>query len=143
MMRRGDYIYPGAIRWYGCGNMNYWEAQKSFWKTPAGIAIWIALLAAILGVGLLALNLLVSPYPVIESFDANPAVIRSGEATNLSWSVVGASQVRISQGIGQVTLKGFVSAMPSKTTTYELTAVNGSRNGSKDVRVTVLPQQKN
>ncbi len=123
--------------------MNYWEAQKSFWKTPAGLAIWIALLVAILGGGLLALNLFVSPYPVIESFDANPAVIREGEAANLSWSVVGASHVFIDHGIGQVALKGFVSAAPSETTTYELVAVNGSRNGSMQVRVMVLPQQKN
>lgn len=123
--------------------MNYWEAQKSFWKTPAGVAIWLALLVAILGGGLLALNLLVSPYPVIESFDANPSVIRAGEATNLSWSVVGASRVFMNQGIGQVDLKGNVLATPSESTTYELVAVNGSRNRSMQVRVMVLPQQKN
>ena len=35
---------------------NYWEMQQSFWKTPAGIAIWILLLGAFLGGGLLALN---------------------------------------------------------------------------------------
>lgn len=123
--------------------MNYWEAQKSFWKTPIGILIWFVLLGVMFGGGLLALNFLVTPYPVIESFDAHPAVIRAGETTNLSWSVVGASQVRISQGIGQVDLEGNVLATPSETTTYELWAVNGSRNGAKEVRVMVLPQQKN
>jgi hypothetical protein len=122
--------------------MNYWDRQKSFWKTPAGIVIWFALLVAILGGGLLALNIFVSPYPVIESFDANPPVIQAGEATNLSWSVVGASHVFIDHGIGQVDLKGFEKATPSETTTYELTAVNGSRNGSMEVLVMVSPQHK-
>ncbi len=122
--------------------MNYWDRQKSFWKTPAGLAIWFALLVAILGGGLLALNLLVSPYPVIASFDADPAVIRAGEAANLSWSVIGATYVFIDQEIGQVDLKGFEKVMPSETTTYELAAANGSRNRSMEVKVMVFPQHK-
>lgn len=122
--------------------MNYWDRQKSFWKTPAGLAIWFALLVAILGGGLLALNLLVSPYPVIESFDVDPAVIRAGEAANLSWSVIGASSVFLDHGIGQVDLRGFERVMPSGTTTYELAAVNGSRNRSMQVKVMVYPQHK-
>jgi hypothetical protein len=122
--------------------MNYWERQKSFWKTPAGLAIWFVLLVAILGGGLLALNRFVSPYPVIESFDADPAVIRAGEATNLSWSVIGASDVFLDHGIGQIDLKGFERVMPSETTIYELAAVNGSRNRSMQVKVMVHPQDK-
>jgi len=122
--------------------MNYWEAQKSFWKTPAGLVIWVALLVAILGGGLLALNLFVSPYPVIESFEAHPAVVRAGEATNLSWSVIGASHVFIDHGIGQVDLRGFEKVTPPETTTYELAAVNGSRNRSMELKVMVLPQHK-
>jgi hypothetical protein len=117
--------------------MNYWEMQKSFWKTPAGIAIWLALLVAVLGGGLLALNIFVSPYPVIESFDARPGVASAGEASNLSWSVVGASQVEIQPGIGPVALKGFKMVSPLVTTTYTLMAVNGSRNRSMNARVLV------
>ena len=109
---------------------NYWEMQKSFWKTPMGIAIWIMLLAAILGGGLLALNVFGSPYPVIESFRADPVVVTPGGASNLSWSVIGAARVEIDQGVGEVALQGFMQVKPIKTTTYRLTAVNGSINRS-------------
>ncbi len=117
--------------------MNYWEMQKSFWKTPTGIAIWVVLLAAMLGGSLLALNIFVSPYPVIEFFDAEPIVIGLGNASNLSWSVIGASEVEIDQGIGQVELKGSKGVSPQQTTTYTLTAVNGTRSRSRDVQVIV------
>ncbi len=117
--------------------MNYWEMQKSFWKTPLGIVIWVVLLAAILGGGLLALNILVTPYPVIEFFDAKPMIIDLGNASILSWNVIGADWVEIDQGIGLVELKGARRISPQRTTTYELTAVNGTRSRSRDVRVIV------
>ena len=117
--------------------MNYWDMQKSFWKTPIGVAIWIILLAAILGGGLLALNLFASPYPIIEQFDAKPILVSPGEPANLSWSVIGASRVEISHGIGQVESKGFRIMSPSETTIYTLMAINGTRNRSADVRVMV------
>ena len=116
---------------------NYWEMQKSFWKTPTGIVIWIMLLAAILGGGLLALNVFGSPYPVIESFRADPVVISPGDASNLSWSVIGAARVEIDQGVGEVSLKGFMQVKPIKTTTYRLTAVNGSINRSTTLEIMV------
>jgi hypothetical protein len=117
--------------------MNYWEMQKSFWKTPTGIVVWVVLLAAILGGGLLALNVFVSPYPVIEFFDAKPMVIGLGNASNLSWSVIGASWVEIDPGIGRVELKGSRRVSPLQTTTYTLTTVNGTRSRSRDVQVIV------
>jgi len=116
---------------------NYWEMQKSFWKTPAGIAVWILLLAAFLGGGLLTLNFFGSPYPVIEHFQADPAVMSPGEVSNLSWSVVGASRVEIDQGVGRVDLKGVAAIKPSMPTTYRLTAVNGSINRSMDLEIIV------
>lgn len=117
--------------------MNYWDMQKSFWKTPAGIAIWIVMLVAVVGGGLLALNAFVSPYPVIEFFDADPVVVNPGESSNLSWNIIGASRVEIDHGIGLVELHGFRQVAPSETATYSLTAVNGSRNRTRDVRVLV------
>ena len=117
--------------------MNYWKMQKSFWKTPTGIVIWVVLLAAILGGSLLALNVFVSPYPVIEFFEAKPVVVGPGNASNLSWSAVGAGRVEIDPGIGQVELKGFREVSLQETTTYTLTAVNGTRSRSRDARVIV------
>jgi hypothetical protein len=134
-IQRGWYLFASSddkVR-----HMNYWEMQKSFWKTPAGVVIWMGILAVILGGLLLALNLFVSPFPIIESFDADPTVIQPGENVNLSWSVIGATQVLIDQGIGAVESKGFRSVSPVETSVYTLTALNGSRNRSADVRVIV------
>lgn len=117
--------------------MNYWDMQKSFWKTPIGIAIWIGMLAVILGGLLLALNLFVSPFPIIESFDADPVLIQPGGTANLSWSVIGATSVEIDPGVGNVELKGYRYVSPTKTTVYTLMALNGTRNRSADVRVIV------
>ncbi len=117
--------------------MNYWDMQKSFWKTPIGIVIWIGMLATILGGLLLALNLFVSPFPIVESFDADPVVIHPGGFANLSWSVIGATYVAIDQGIGAVKPKGYRSVSPTKTTVYTLMALNGTRNRSADVRIIV------
>jgi hypothetical protein len=117
--------------------MNYWEMQRSFWKTPTGIAIWLALLVAIIGGGLLALNVFVSPYPVIEFFDADPVAVNSSEASNISWSVIGATQVEVNHEIGRVGLKGFALVFPEETTIYTLTAVNGSRSRSLDAKVII------
>lgn len=117
--------------------MNYWETQKSFWKTPSGVAIWMGLLAIILGGLLLALNLLVSPFPIIESFDVDPVLIQPGGSANLSWSVIGATHVAIDQGIGTVEPRGIRSVSPSETSVYTLTAINGTRNRSVDVRIIV------
>ncbi|MEI8003341.1 MAG: hypothetical protein WCG94_03300 [Methanothrix sp.] len=116
---------------------NYWEMQKSFWKTPTGIVFWLLLLATILIGGLLALNVFSSPYPVIESFHAEPVVVSSGNASNLSWSIIGASRVEIDQGVGEVDLKGFTEVKPSETTTYRLTAINGSINRSMTLKIMV------
>jgi len=116
---------------------NYWEMQKSFWKSPAGITIWFLLLAAMLGGGLLALNFVVSPYPVIESFHADPVAVSPGGASNLSWSVIGASLVEIDQGVGEVALKGSRQVKPLETTTYTLTVINGSINRSTTLKIIV------
>jgi hypothetical protein len=117
--------------------MNYWDMQKSFWKTPVGVVIWMGILAILLGGLLLALNLFVSPFPIIESFDADPSVVRPGDDVILRWSVIGATRVSINQGIGDVESRGAVSVFPVGTSVYTLTALNGSRNRSADVRVIV------
>jgi hypothetical protein len=45
--------------------------------------------------------------------------------------------VEIDPGIGQVELKGFREVSLQETTTYTLTAVNGTRSRSRDARVIV------
>ena len=117
--------------------MNYWERQKSFWKTPKGIAVLILIILAIWSGVLISLNLLISPYPVIESFAATPHVIIKGGSVNLSWSVEGATRVKIDHDIGVVELDGFKDVSPGETTVYTLMAINGTRNRTAEVKVMV------
>ncbi len=117
--------------------INYWESRKSFWTSPKGVVIYIVIVLALLAGGLIALNIYSSPFPVIESFKASPLVINPGGVSNLSWSVIGAENVRISPGIGVVELKGFRQISPSTTTIYTLIAINGTRNRSAEAMVRV------
>jgi hypothetical protein len=117
--------------------MNYWESRKSFWTTWKGFVIQIAAILIILGVAVIGLNLLTTPFPIIESFEADPVALSLGEASHLSWSIVGATAVEIDQGIGRVSLKGDLKISPPETTTYSLTAKNGTRNRTKSIKVIV------
>jgi hypothetical protein len=131
------FIYVEVGNECRCAKMNYWESRKSFWTTPKGFILQITAILIVLGGALITLNLYTSPFPVIEYFDAKPVAISPGEAAILSWSVVGATTVEIDQGVGIVTLKGMKKVYPSETTTYNLAAVNGTRNRTRSVRVMV------
>jgi hypothetical protein len=76
--------------------------------------------------------------PVIESFNASPASISAGESSSLSWTVSGATQVTIDQGIGNVALTGSRTVSPASTTVYTMTATNssGSATATTEVMVT-------
>jgi hypothetical protein len=117
--------------------MNYWESRKSFWTTPKGFMLQIAAILVILGGALLALNVFTSPYPVIEYFEAHPMAISQGEQATLSWSVVGATLVVIDQGVGVVSLKDVKRVSPISTTTFTLTAINGTNNRTRSAKVMV------
>jgi len=59
----------------------------------------------------------------INSFIAQPEIIKPGETTILSWKVTGASSLSIDPDIGSVTgTSGSVSIAPQGTTLYTLTA---------------------
>ena len=75
--------------------------------------------------------------PTITSFAASPASISTGQTTNLTWSVTGATSLSINPGVGTVT--GTAKAVsPGTTTTYTLTATNsgGSATATATVSVT-------
>jgi hypothetical protein len=59
--------------------------------------------------------------PRVIRFEATPVTILVGEASTLSWTTDGATDVSIS-GIGSVELNGSRTVSPSQTTTYTLTA---------------------
>lgn len=62
--------------------------------------------------------------PVINSFNSNPGIISQGGSATLSWDVTGCTTVSIDPGIGNVGINGTRVVLPSKTTTYTLTASN-------------------
>jgi hypothetical protein len=62
--------------------------------------------------------------PVVNSFDASPGSISPGGSSTLSWNVSGCTSVTINPAIGNVALSGTRVVMPTKTTTYILTATN-------------------
>ena len=77
------------------------------------------------------------PLPVIASFSASPGTITSGQSSTLSWSVSGATELRLDPGNITVTGQTSRSVSPTSTTTYILTATNNAGSLARSVLVTV------
>lgn len=74
--------------------------------------------------------------PTIASFSANPVSVQKGEKVTLSWSVRGASSVRIDNGIG-IVAGNSVTLTPTITTDYMLSAENSAGTVTAKARVTI------
>ncbi len=74
--------------------------------------------------------------PTISSFAATPSELTAGQSAVLSWSVKGATALRIDPDIGAVTGTS-LDVSPAATTTYTLTATNAAGNATRQVTVTV------
>ena len=72
----------------------------------------------------------------IVSFSLNPTTINVGGSSQLCWNVENATTVSISPGIGTVKAMDCVTVSPTATTTYILTAINGT--GSVTAEATLI-----
>jgi len=82
--------------------------------------------------------------PVVNLFEASPGIINPGGSSTLSWDVSGATTVLIDQQVGNVALSGNRVVVPTRTTTYTLTATNaiGTAKATAQVVITeVLPDK--
>lgn len=76
--------------------------------------------------------------PRIIGFTAQPATINRGDSATLSWEVEGqVTNLRINNGVGNVTGKSSVEVTPDATTTYRLEATNSAGTSTATVTVTV------
>ncbi len=86
-----------------------------------------------------------APLPQIVSFNAEPRTITKGETSVLSWETANADQVSIDvqsgdgMSLGSVGTAGTATVSPADTTTYKITATNGSGSVTRTVTVTVTP----
>jgi hypothetical protein len=83
-----------------------------------------------------ASNVLQGAGPAIASFSANPSAVSAGSQVTLSWSATGASYLIVSPQIGAVRGSS-VTAAPTQTTTYTLSATNQYGRTTQNVTVTV------
>lgn len=79
--------------------------------------------------------------PVIAQFVAEPSSIERGQAAQLRWSVTGASDVSINNGIGTVAASGTRAIRPTENTSYTLTAngPGGTATATASISVTAPP----
>ena len=77
--------------------------------------------------------------PVIERFEADPPSIELGMSTKLSWSVTGATEIRLDHGIGTVADTGTLVLSPRASTNYKLIAKGASTDVHSVVSVEVKP----
>ena len=71
---------------------------------------------------------------MIEWFVADPPSIEVGTSTKLSWSVTGATEIKLDHGIGTVAGTGSLVVSPFKSTNYKMIA----KGASTDVHSAVL-----
>ena len=74
----------------------------------------------------------------ITSFNVEPSLISVGETANLSWVVMSAETVSIDNGIGNVSNIGDRNIIPTETTTYTLTARNGTKTLTATTQIIVV-----
>ena len=76
--------------------------------------------------------------PTVTSFAANPASIKSGSSSTLTWATIGATSIAITPGtLTSTSANGSTSVSPASTTTYTLAATNASGAITSTVTVTV------
>ena len=80
----------------------------------------------------------VAPAPTIQAFIAAPSTINAGGTTTLSWVVTGALNVSVDNGIGSVAGQSYVVVQPSRSTTYRISASNGSGTVTQTTTVYVV-----
>ncbi|MGC2658036.1 MAG: OmpA family protein [Bryobacteraceae bacterium] len=74
----------------------------------------------------------------INYFNAEPTLVSPGQPSTLRWSVTGATDIQIDNGIGQVSPNGRRAVYPTATTTYTLTAtVAGGTPATASATVTI------
>jgi hypothetical protein len=73
----------------------------------------------------------------IISFTAEPATVKAGESTVLSWATENPNAVSIDQAVGRVPARGTMEVSPGATTTYTLTVDGPEGTLARSVTVTV------
>jgi hypothetical protein len=75
--------------------------------------------------------------PAIQDFSASRTSIQSGQPVVLKWTVTGADQVSIDQGIGKVQMEGTHPVFPTVSREYVLRATGPGGSVSQPVTVNV------
>ncbi|MCX6006208.1 MAG: hypothetical protein NTZ34_02985 [Chloroflexi bacterium] len=99
--------------------------------------IYVLIAAILCMLPVFAIVSCVSPDINITSFQVTPSSITAGQTALLQWNVTGASAVTINNGLGGQSQYGSLEVKPDQTTTYILTASNGSRSVQSTVSLTV------
>jgi peptidoglycan-associated lipoprotein len=75
------------------------------------------------------------------SLSAEPGTIERGQSSTLRWSVTGATDSSVDNGVGSVQANGSRQVYPTSTTTYTLTATGpgGTSTATATVNVTAPP----
>lgn len=76
------------------------------------------------------LNVVAIDCIAIDNFMTEPQEVCKGSNATLQWIVVGASNVTIDHDIGEVPSAGLIEVTGNETTTYNITAINGTRVSS-------------
>ncbi len=117
------------------------QPAARFWRRKLILPMILLSLLALAGCRKPAPRSTPTPPPEVmptASLSANPASIRSGESTRLTWQTQHATDVSI-EGLGQVDSNSSRMVSPAESTTYRLTARGPGGEQEATTRVTVTP----
>jgi hypothetical protein len=83
------------------------------------------------------LKVVVTDCIAIEKFAVEPEKVCKGSNATVQWKVAGASNVTIDHGIGEVPSTGMMEVTGNESTTYNLTAINGTKNSTANSTLAV------
>jgi len=128
----------------GVGNVNKKSGSKNV--SPGSTTIYTLTATNFAGSSTAQATVTVLSAPIINWFFSSTSSgdpIHTSEDAYLSWSVTGAANVRINNGVGAVDSEcGATAVSPNRTTSYRLTATNnaGTSTANATVHVTDRPR---
>lgn len=123
------------------------DADGSFMVTPDATTTYTVVAKNAAGdtaMAMVTVTVNAAPAPTVATFTANPAAVDPGDSATLSWNVMNADTIEITDGAGTSVYSGSeamgtVSVSPAATTTYTLTATNQVGTDSDTFTVSVNP----
>src|SRR5215469_1793344 len=82
---------------------------------------------------------LAPPASPTVALSASPASAQAGQPVTLTWSSTNATSITLEPSVGRVAAQGFMTVMPTQSTTYTVTVTGPGGSAHANAQVTITP----